>query len=130
MEGESMPKRTILIVDDDETILTISSAILEKNEYGVYTASDILGCLEIFQDHQDEIDLVMIDVYIGDESGFDLADTLEQEFGFHNLMFMTAFFWEEETLNELLKRGKLFFEKPLKFEKEVFPALIEYFGDE
>jgi len=125
-----MSKPIILIVDDDETILAVSSAILEKSGYGVFTANNTVDCLSIFQKYRDVIDLIMIDVHIGDESGFDLADTLEQEFKFHNLMFMTAFFWEEETLNELLKRGKLFFEKPLKFEKEVFPALIDYFGDE
>ena len=125
-----MPKRTILIVDDDETILTISATILEKNEYTVYTATDASSCLEIFQEHQDEIDLAIIDVRIGDDSGFELADKLELEFGFKHYMFITAFFWEEETLNELLKRGKLFFEKPLKFEKEVFPALSDYFEEE
>jgi hypothetical protein len=59
---------------------------------------------------------------------FDLADILEQDFKFYDHVFMTAFFWEERTLEKLLERGKPYFEKPLKLEEEVLPFLEEYFG--
>jgi two-component system response regulator PilR (NtrC family) len=129
VKGEIMPKHTILVVDDNEIVLAVIESALEKSGYNVYSAGDIPSCLEIFQAHQDEIDLVITDVRIGDESGFKLADTLEQEFGFRSVIFITAFFWEEEVLDELLNRGKPFFEKPLKFEREVFPALNDFFGE-
>lgn len=122
--------RTILVVDDDESILNVISTILTAKGYEVLTAKDTSGFLDLFKAHQDRIDLVLIDIRIGGESGFELADILEQEFGFHHQMFITAFFWEEETLNELLKRGKLFFEKPLNFQKVVLPSLMDYFGDD
>jgi len=123
-----MTKRSIVVVDDDQTVLTIISAFLSQSGYEVLTAKDISACVDVFKTRRDEIDLAMIDVKIGRESGFDLADILEQDFKFYDQVFMTAFFWEEKTLEELLERGKPYFEKPLKLEGEVLPFLEEYFG--
>jgi DNA-binding response OmpR family regulator len=123
-----MTKRTIVVVDDDQAVRTVISAFLTQSGYAVLTANDISGCVDLFRRHGDEIDLAMIDVKIGRESGFDLADILEQDFKFYDHVFMTAFFWEEKTLEKLLDRGKPYFEKPLKLEGEVLPFLEQYFG--
>ncbi len=125
-----MRKRTILVVDDDQSILLILSDYLNQVGYDVLTASNMASCLEIFSTRSKDIDLAMLDIKIGAESGFDLADTLEDKFRFHRYVFLTAFFWEEKTLEQLLQRGKPYFEKPLKFEKELLPFLKQYFGEE
>jgi CheY-like chemotaxis protein len=126
----AMRKRTILVVDDDQSILMILSDYLTQVGYEVLTANDVSSCLEIFNTRFKDIDLAMFDIKIGRESGFELADTLEEKFRFHRYLFLTAFFWEEETLEQLLQRGKPYFEKPLKLEKELLPFLQQYFGDE
>ena len=125
-----MRKRTILAVDDDQSILMILSDYLTQVGYEVLTANDVSSCLEIFNTRSKDIDLAMLDIKIGRESGFELADTLEEKFRFHCYLFLTAFFWEEQTLEQLLQRGKPYFEKPLKLEKELLPFLKQYFGDE
>jgi CheY-like chemotaxis protein len=122
-----MKKPTILIVDDEETTLFVVSEMLEENGYGVLTANDASSGLELFKSHRKDIALALIDIRLGMESGFDLADVLEKDFKFHHQIFMTAFFWEEKTLEQLLERGKPYFEKPLKFDTEVLPFLREYF---
>jgi DNA-binding response OmpR family regulator len=126
----AMRKRTIVVVDDDQSILMILSDYLTQVGYEVLTANDVSSCLQIFSARSKDIDLAMIDIKIGRESGFDLADTLEDKFRFHRYAFLTAFFWEEKTLEQLLQRGKPYFEKPLKLEKELLPFLRQYFGDE
>jgi DNA-binding response OmpR family regulator len=126
--GRGMKKQNIAVVDDDRTVLAIIHAFLTQCGYEIFTANSIAGCIDLFRDHGDEIDLAMIDVKIGGESGFHLADILEQDFKFYDHVFMTAFFWEEKTLEKLLERGKPYFEKPLKLEEEVLPFLKEYFG--
>jgi DNA-binding response OmpR family regulator len=123
-----MTKRNIAVVDDDRTVLAIIYAYLTQYGYEVFTANSVSGCVDLFRDRGGEIDLAMIDVKIGQESGFDLADILEQDFKFYDHVFMSAFFWEEKTLEKLLERGKPYFEKPLKLEEEVLPFLEEYFG--
>jgi len=125
-----MRKRTILVVDDDQSILMILSDYLTQVGYEVLTANDVSSCLEIFNTRSKDIDLAMLDIKIGRESGFELADILEEKFRFHRYLFLTAFFWEEQTLEQLLQRGKPYFEKPLKLEKELLPFLKQYFGDE
>jgi DNA-binding response OmpR family regulator len=125
-----MRKRTILVVDDDQSILMILSDYLTQVGYEVLTANDVSSCLEIFNTRSKDIDLAILDIKIGRESGFELADTLEEKFRFHRYLFLTAFFWEEQTLEQLLQRGKPYFEKPLKLEKELLPFLKQYFGDE
>ena len=125
-----MRKRTILVVDDDQSILMVLSDFLTQVDYEVLTANDISSCLEIFSTRSKDIDLAMLDIKIGGESGFELADILEEKFRFHRYIFLSAFFWEEKTLEQLLQRGKPYFEKPLKFEKELLPFFKQYFGEE
>ncbi len=125
-----MRKRTLLVVDDDQSILMILSEYLTQVGYEVLTANDVSSCLEIFNSRSKDIDLALLDIKIGAESGFDLADSLEDKFRFNRYVFLTAFFWEEKTLEQLLQRGKPYFEKPLKFEKELLPFLKQYFGEE
>jgi DNA-binding response OmpR family regulator len=126
----AMRKRSIVVVDDDQSILLILSDYLTQVGYEVITAKDVASCLEIFTTRSKDIDLAMLDIKIGPESGFELADTLEEKFRFHRYVFLTAFFWEEETLEQLLQRGKPYFEKPLKLDKELMPFLKQYFGEE
>ena len=125
-----MKKKTILVVDDDQMVRGIISDYLAEFGYEVLAAGDLKSGAEVFRSRRNDIDLVMIDVKIGRESGFALADTLEEEFRFYRYVFLTAFFWEEKTLEELLSRGKPYFEKPLKYEKEVLPFLEEYFKED
>lgn len=125
-----MRKRAILVVDDDQSILMILSDYLTQVGYEVLTANDVSSCLEIFSTRSTDIDLAMLDIKIGGESGFDLADILEEKLRFHRYIFLSAFFWEEKTLEQLLQRGKPYFEKPLKLEKELLPFLKQYFGEE
>lgn len=125
-----MRKRNIVVVDDDQSILMILSDYLTEVGYEVLTANDVSSCLEIFNTRSKDIDLAMLDIKIGRESGFDLADALEEKFRFHRYLFLTAFFWEEKTLEQLLQRGKPYFEKPLKLEKDLLPFLKQYFGED
>jgi DNA-binding response OmpR family regulator len=125
----AMRKRTIVVVDDDQSILMILSDFLTQVGHEALTANDVSSCLQIFSTRSKDIDLAMLDIKIGRESGFDLADILEDKFRFHRYAFLTAFFWEEKTLEQLLQRGKPYFEKPLKLEKELLPFLKQYFGD-
>jgi DNA-binding response OmpR family regulator len=127
MDRPGIHKRTILVVDDDRMVLSIISEYLTEFGYGVLTAGDLKSGLEALRSGIKDIDLVMIDIKIGRENGFELADMIEDEFRFYHYVFLTAFFWEEKTLEELLRRGKPYFEKPLRFEKEVLPFLEEYF---
>lgn len=123
-----MKPRGILIVDDDDAVLLMISEWLTQYGYKVFASEDIQGALEAFQAHRDEIHLLMTDVKLRNESGFDLAETLERDFGFSDHVFFTSFFWEQDTAEKLINTGKPYFEKPLKFNREILPFLERYFA--
>ena len=122
-QGWTMRKPGILIVDDDDSVLVMISEWLTKYGYEVFATLNIAGALNIFQRHRESIDMLMTDIKLQNESGFDLADILERDYGFTNHVFCTSFFWDEATAEELLRRGKPYFEKPLKFKREILPFL-------
>jgi len=53
---------TILVAEDDETVLTLAEHLLTEAGYTVLTAKDGRKAIEMFKQHADEIDLVMFDV--------------------------------------------------------------------
>lgn len=120
-------QRGILIVDDDNSVLTVISEWLERSGYLVFAADGVTSALELFENNQARIDLLMVDIRLRFESGFDLADTLEKQYGFTDHVFFTSFVWDKEVAEELLRRGKPFFEKPLRFKTEVLPFLESHF---
>jgi CheY-like chemotaxis protein len=67
---------TILIVEDEEALLTMLKVILEVKGYHVLTAVDGLEALALYRKHKDEIALVMTDVGLpkisGDQLFFEL----------------------------------------------------------
>ena len=124
-----MKKRRILIVDDDRTVLSIITDLLRQKGYDVFGAATIAEAMALFEKHREEIALAMIDIVLDNENGFDLANALEKEFDFNRFVFFTAYFWQETIMEELKRREAVFFEKPLKFQKEVLPFLSDFFGN-
>jgi CheY-like chemotaxis protein len=53
---------TILLVDDEEAVRALGQSVLERCGYTVLTAEDGIQALEVYQAHQEEIALVVLDV--------------------------------------------------------------------
>ncbi len=60
---------TILLVDDDETVLAVGKQFLERAGYKVLTAHDGRAALEMFQRHQDGIAAVILDLTMPNMDG-------------------------------------------------------------
>lgn len=74
--GESLPEEmvspavlevsgggeTILLAEDEETVLFLAVELLETKGYRVLTAANGEDVVRLFAEHQDEVDLVMLDV--------------------------------------------------------------------
>jgi two-component system, NtrC family, sensor kinase len=67
---------TILVVDDNLAIRTISKTFLENAGYTVITATDGEEGLSFFLQRQSSISLVLTDVTMPNMNGFDLADRI------------------------------------------------------
>jgi two-component system cell cycle sensor histidine kinase/response regulator CckA len=65
--------RTILLVDDEETILRITERILDNLGYRVFATSSPMEALRLFDQHMNEIDLLIADVIMPDIRGPEMA---------------------------------------------------------
>jgi CheY-like chemotaxis protein len=80
---------TILVVDDDEVLGRVLSRVLGQQGHVVQRAETLAGALALAQDPC--IHLALIDLYLPDGNGFELARRLRQEHPGMQLILMTAY---------------------------------------
>lgn len=117
---------TILVVDDDPTMIKVIRAILLKSGYsGVLTAANAREARCLFESHSLSIGTAIIDHQMPDEDGMSLAQALMAKSPQLRVLFSSA----DPTLRDLhekkFERRKVtFFPKPFAFE-ELGPAVQE-----
>jgi len=68
---------TILLVDDNETVLSTGRDLLEGMGYRVITAEDGREAVEVYQAHGDKIDMLILDVVMPRLSGPEALDEIK-----------------------------------------------------
>lgn len=61
--------KTALVVDDEAQLLRLVVRVLERAGWQARTAETAADALEVFRDHVDEIDLVLLDVNLSGRGG-------------------------------------------------------------
>jgi CheY-like chemotaxis protein len=73
MSAEYIPmkggKETILLVEDERALRTVTRSVLEKFGYTVIEAVDGIEAVNKFREHQDTINLVLMDVVMPNKNG-------------------------------------------------------------
>ncbi len=69
---------TVLLVDDEEALRTIGSALLEAMGFSVITAADGREALELYKARGSEINLVMLDLIMPEMGGVEAYQELRQ----------------------------------------------------
>ena len=108
-----MAKQRILIVDDEEDICMILSYSLQKAGYEVlvaHSAEEALANYELRIKNY-EVDLILLDIMMGEMSGLEMAEKLNQELGTKSqdrsvppIIFLTALS-DEDTVLQGFKLG-------------------------
>ena len=105
---------TILMVDDDEIILNMSSKILEKLGYRVLRATSGKKALEVYEAEKGGIDLVILDVVMPGMGGGETFDRIRAIDPQAKVLLLSGYSLDDEA-GEILKRGcEGFIEKPFK----------------
>jgi two-component system, cell cycle sensor histidine kinase and response regulator CckA len=76
LEGQLDPK-TILVVDDDISVLTVVKCMLESSDYNVLLANNAEVALRMAERDDLSIDLLLTDVVMPDVDGPDLAKRIQ-----------------------------------------------------
>ena len=91
---------TILVVEDEESLLEIAKESLESFGYTVLTASSGPDALKLVSANEGTIDLMLTDVVMPGMSGRELADTLKQKLPELKVIFMSGY-----TDNSVVRHG-------------------------
>jgi two-component system, cell cycle sensor histidine kinase and response regulator CckA len=115
-EAETVgPKRhgtTILLVEDDEIMRSLTKKVLEEHGYTVVEADDGKSALEWVEAHPNQIDLLLTDVVMRRVSGPELVERLSATHPNLKVVYMSGYTGELIEEREVLKRDITLLEKP------------------
>jgi signal transduction histidine kinase/CheY-like chemotaxis protein len=105
-------KATILLVEDEAAILSMTMAILKKLGYAVLPAGSPEEAIRRAADFFGEIDMLMTDVIMPGLNGRDLADLLLEDYPQMRCLFMSGYTADIISNHEVLDKDVYFLQKP------------------
>lgn len=114
-------KGQVLVVDDEEAIVTIICDVLERAGYSTLTACSGEKALDVYTENQ--VDLVITDIRMGGMDGFELMRRLKLIDKDLNIMVMTGFDSYETVLKALQAGAYDYMQKPLDNHPELVAAV-------
>lgn len=109
-------KETILLVDDETTIINVNREILERLGYEVLTATSGHEAVETYKENQDNINLVILDMIMPGMNGEETYDSLRLvEPGIK--VILASGYSISGTALQIMERGcQSFLQKPFRME--------------
>jgi CheY-like chemotaxis protein len=113
----SSPKKTILIIDDEEFIILFAKDILETAGYRVIGCTDPFEAIEVYKKYMDSITLVILDYTLPIMNGAEVFAEL-QAIDPKVAVMLSSGYSEQKDVKDMLKRGLHgFLPKPYSVEK-------------
>ncbi|UCF85989.1 MAG: PAS domain S-box protein [Desulfobacteraceae bacterium] len=108
---------TVLLVDDEDMIIGVGEKILKRMGYDVLTARDGKEAIKIYKEHQDKIDIVVLDMIMPEMGGGETYDRLK-EINPDIKVILSSGYSVEGQASEILKRGcNGFIQKPFRMKR-------------
>ena len=103
---------TILIVDDEPPLLRLLIRVLEREGLRVLSAQDGEAAVELFAEHADEIDVLVLDVIIPPKGAAQVLDAVLERKPDLALVLTSGDRLEPDLRQRLQERGGVFLHKP------------------
>jgi PAS domain S-box-containing protein len=103
---------TILLVEDDEIMRSLTRQLLQEHGYTVVEADDGKSALEWAESHPQPVDLLLTDVVMRRMSGPELVERLHPSRPTLKVVYMSGYTGELIAEREMLQRGITLLEKP------------------
>lgn len=110
-----MPKKTILLVDDEPNSLRVLSAILHQEGYRIVESTDVDHAIGIIR--EEPVDAVITDIRMPVRDGFYLFDYIRKHHTGIPVMFLTAFGTVESAVEAVTNGAFYYFIKPPDYQK-------------
>ena len=110
-------RETILIVDDEEIVLEVGAKMLENLGYNVHKAKNGMEAVSIVEEHDDGIDLIVLDMTMPGLSGYETFEQLQSVNGRARVLLSSGYGLDSQ-ISELVQRGAGgFIQKPFKLDE-------------
>jgi two-component system cell cycle sensor histidine kinase/response regulator CckA len=103
---------TVLVVEDDEAVRTLTVRALQASGYRVLAARDGVEAQRVAQSHEGALDLVLTDVVMPNIGGPALAAQLRTERPALKVLFMSGYTDDAVVRHGLLQASMAFIQKP------------------
>jgi PAS domain S-box-containing protein len=103
---------TLLLVEDDDIMLSLTRQLLEENGYRVLEAKDAQTALAVVQSHAGRIDVLLSDVVMRGVSGPELVERLMASHPALKVVFMSGYTGELIAQQQQIKGDIPLLEKP------------------
>ena len=117
---------TILIAEDEPMVLKLVASTLRAAGYTVYTANDGPEALRAFDEHEAEIDLVLLDVMMPGMSGREVMEHIRAKSSAVEFLFSSGYSQSAIHANFVIDAGLRLIQKPyhgVALQREVRRAL-------
>ncbi len=116
--GEIMKgTETVLLVDDDETIIVVAGQIMESMGYKVLLARSGKEAIKVYKKNKDKIDMVVLDMVMPEMSGGEAYDRIK-EINPNVKALLASGYSMDGQAQEILERGcNSFIQKPFNIEQ-------------
>jgi DNA-binding response OmpR family regulator len=121
---ESIMAKKILIVEDNIVILTMQKQIFEMEGYEIVTAQEGMDALKKI--HQENPDVVLLDVNIPGMNGFELCRQVKEDPKLQTIivvMISAVYYSDEDAKKGMALGADAYFTKP--YENEVLQSKIK-----
>ena len=108
-------KNKVLIIDDEEDILSSCKNVLEDEDYDVDIAKDYDEALKIFESKK--IDLVFLDVWLPNTDGLDILSNIKEKYPKTAVIMMSGHAGVETAVRATKLGAYDFLEKPISISK-------------
>jgi len=104
------------VVDDEEMVLDTTSSMLTHLGYRVLKAKTGLEATQIYQEHKDNIELIMLDMIMPDMDGSQTYDTITS-INSHPRVLLMSGYAADKKVSKLVNSGcEGFIQKPFDLE--------------
>ena len=108
--------KTVLIIDDDEIVLTTSEMMLESLGYQVLKAHNGPSGLRLYKAHKQEIDLIISDLQMPKMNGIELLAELREIDPLVKVILSSGALIESDEIEVLFRGFSGFIKKPYNLE--------------
>ncbi len=111
--GEAAPRRTILLVEDEEGVRRVIGRYLTAHGFNILAAENARSAEPLWQENRARIDLLLTDVMLpGGVNGRQLADSLRRDKPGLRVIFTSGFSVEPGEAHSASPLGVSFIAKP------------------